>query len=184
MTSDPNVKCFGAALLLDYGLAIIDCLQPIIHTSASLQNFFYYVDLTTHNVTRQVKNSMYVKYTNITKRKIMKYKDAQTNFEYLLRVYPADGVNQEQRHNTYMEIFSIRDPYDIQIMKVIDRTYCHVSTLSIIDAKVYLGDIFFLDYFHGLYRLDILANNDVLITGRYVKEGFTKFAVYSDDLEN
>lgn len=68
-----------------------------------------------------------------------------------------------------MEIFSIRDPYDVQIMKVIDRTYCHVSTLSIIDAKVYLGDIFFLDYFHGLYRLDILANNDVLITGRYVK---------------
>lgn len=69
-------------------------------------------------------------------------------------------------------------------MKVIDRTYLHVTTLSIIDAKVYLGDIFFLDYFHGLYRLDILANNDVLITGRYVKDGFTKFAVYSDDLEN
>lgn len=26
VSSDPNVKCFGAALLLDYGLAIIDCL--------------------------------------------------------------------------------------------------------------------------------------------------------------
>jgi hypothetical protein len=67
-------------------------------------------------------------------------------------------------------------------MKVIDRTYCHAKTLSIIDAKVYLGDIFFLDSINGLYRLDILPNNDVLITGRYIKDGFTKFAVYSDDL--
>lgn len=78
----------------------------------------------------------------------------------------------------------MRDPYDIQIMKVIDRTYLHTKTLSIIDAKVYLGDIFMLDYINGLYRLDILHNNDVLITGRYIKDGFTKFAVYSDDLEN
>lgn len=54
-------------------------------------------------------------------------------------------------------------------MKVIDRTYIHAKTLSIIDAKVYLGDIFFLDYLNGLYRLDILHNNDVLITGRYNK---------------
>ena len=67
-------------------------------------------------------------------------------------------------------------------MKVIDRSYVHTNTLSIIDVKVYLGDIFFLDYINGLYRLDILRNNDVLITGRYIKDGFTKFAVYSDDL--
>jgi hypothetical protein len=69
-------------------------------------------------------------------------------------------------------------------MKVIDRSYVHTQTLSIIDVKVYLGDIFFLDYINGLYRLDILRNNDVLITGRYIKDGFTRFAVYSDDLEN
>lgn len=67
-------------------------------------------------------------------------------------------MNQEQRGNTYMEIFSVRDPYDIQIMKVLDRTYLHTNTLSIIDAKVYLGDIFFLDYINGLYRLDIMNN--------------------------
>lgn len=41
-----------------------------------------------------------------------------------------------------------------------------------------------LDFYNGLYRLDIWHNNDVIITGRYIKEGFTKFAVYSDDLEN
>lgn len=97
-------------------------------------------------------------------------------------MYPADGVNHEARGNTYMEIFSTKDPYDVQIMKVIDRTYIHTTTLSIVDFQVYLGDIFFLDYLHGLYRLDILHNNDVLITGRYAKDGFTKFGIYSDDL--
>lgn len=78
----------------------------------------------------------------------------------------------------------MRDPYDIQIMKVLDRTYLHTENLQIIDVKVYLGDIFMLDYINGLYRLDIWHNNDVIITGRYIKDGFTKFSVYSDDLEN
>ena len=83
-----------------------------------------------------------------------------------------------------MEIFSARDPTELQLFKVIDRTFMHVSTLSITDAKVYLGDIFFLDYLNGLYRLDIMPNQDVLITGRYDKEGFMKFGIYSDDLED
>lgn len=69
-------------------------------------------------------------------------------------------------------------------MKVLDRTYLHTENLQIIDVKVYLGDIFMLDYINGLYRLDIWHNNDVIITGRYIKDGFTKFSVYSDDLEN
>lgn len=67
-----------------------------------MDNYFYYIDLTSHTVTKQVKNPMYVKYTQITKRKIMKYRDIATGYEYVLRVYPADGVNIEQRGNTYM----------------------------------------------------------------------------------
>jgi hypothetical protein len=55
--------------------------------------------------------------------------------------------------------------------------------LSIVDFKIYLGDIFFLDYWSGLYRLDILRSNHIVITGRYLKEGFYRFAVYSDDLQ-
>jgi hypothetical protein len=81
-----------------------------------------------------------------------------------------------------MEIFSVRDPFDIQIMKLIDRSWLNLATLSITDAIVYLGDIFFLDYNRGLYRLDILKNIYVNVTGRYLAEGFTRFAVYSDDL--
>jgi uncharacterized protein YqkB len=127
---------------------------------------------------------MYVKFKEITRRKLMKFQDAETGREYLLRVYFADGVNAEQRGNTYMEIFSVRDPFDLQIMKVIDRSELHLPMLSIMDAKVYLGDIFFIDYESGLYRLDILRSADVVVTGRYPMSGFTRFAVYSDDLEN
>lgn len=88
-------------MLLDYGLAIVDCAKKQ-KESVLYDNYFVYIDLTTHNVTKTVKNPVYVKYSSITKRKLMKYKDAETGYEYLLRVYPADGVNQEQRGNTYM----------------------------------------------------------------------------------
>lgn len=54
-------------------------------------------------------------------------------------------------------------------MKVIDRTYLHIKTFEIVDIKIYLGDIFVLDPVYGLYRLDILRSNDILITGRYEK---------------
>lgn len=153
------------------------------HGVVSLNNIFHYVSLTDGSITKKVKNSMYAKYTSVTRRRIMRFKDPHSGLEYVLRAYFADGVNKEQRGNTYLEIFSITDPYDIQIMKVIDRTYLHLNSFEITDAKVYLGDIFVLDYFYGLYRLDILRNNDVAIMGRFPKDGFTRFSVYSDDLE-
>jgi hypothetical protein len=67
---------------------------------------------------------------------------------------------------------------------VIDRTYLHEVKLSITDVKLYLDDIFLLDSNTGLYRLDILQSQRVLITGKYKQNGMTKFSVYSDDLEN
>lgn len=54
-------------------------------------------------------------------------------------------------------------------MKVIDRTYLHINRFEIVDIKIYLGDIFVLDFVYGLYRLDILRNNDIMIMGRFEK---------------
>lgn len=67
-----------------------------------MENYWIYIDLATHNITKYVKNPTYVKFTEITKRKTMKFRDIHTGYTYLLRSYPADGVNAEQRHNTYM----------------------------------------------------------------------------------
>lgn len=55
--------------------------------------------------------------------------------------------------------------------------------LAITDFKIYLGDMFLLDYFRGVYRLDITRGQHVVITGRYEGEFFTRMSVYSDDLD-
>jgi hypothetical protein len=48
---------------------------------------------------------------------------------------------------------------------------------------VYLGDIFLLDYLNGLFRLDITSGQHITVTGHYQEVGFTRFSVYSDDLD-
>ena len=67
---------------------------------------------------------------------------------------------------------------------MIDRSFIHAKTFAITDVKVYMGDIFVLDYLNGLYRFDFMKNQEVRITGRYDKDGFYKFNVYSNNLEN
>lgn len=55
VTMDKNVKCFDAALFLDYGLAIVDCLK--VNASNSDEpfiNIFFYLDLTGHKVTKVI----------------------------------------------------------------------------------------------------------------------------------
>jgi len=52
VTSDKNVKCFDAALFLDHGMAIIDCLRINQNPSEPFTNIFFYIDLTGHTVTR------------------------------------------------------------------------------------------------------------------------------------
>lgn len=50
------------------------------------------------------------------------------------------------------------------------------------DFKVYLGDLYILDYYHGLSRFDITPSQQIVITGKYIEPGYLKFGVYSDDL--
>ena len=58
----PGAKCFGAAMLLDYGVAIVDCAKRQ-KESLLFDNYFIYIDLTSHKITKLVKNPVYVKYT-------------------------------------------------------------------------------------------------------------------------
>lgn len=114
--------------MLDWGLAIIDCMKTTVdHGVVTLQNSFHYVDLTSGNITKIVKNPMYVPYTKVTQRKLIKFHDPHSGFQYLLRGYISNGVTKALEGNTYFEIFSITDPYNIQIMKVVDRTYLHIK---------------------------------------------------------
>lgn len=107
-------------------------------------------------------------------------------FNYLLRSYFSDGVDEAHADNTYMEIFivPIEDPTEIEPLRVIDRTFLNLNALRIMDAEIYLDDIFLLDFDAGLFRLDILQSQRIAITGQYRDKGFYRFGVYSDDLED
>lgn len=44
---------------------------------------------------------------------------------------------------------------------------------------MYLGDIYILDYWQGLYRVDITNHMQIIVLGHYPAEGFTRFGVFS-----
>ncbi len=49
VTTDKNVKCFDAALFLDHGIAIVDCLRVNVNNlDEPFTNLFFYLDLTNH----------------------------------------------------------------------------------------------------------------------------------------
>lgn len=86
-------------------------------------------------------------------------------------------------NNSYIEFFHASDVHDLEILRVFDRSILGVKQLNIADIKIYLGDIFFLDYYTGLYRLDIKRGQMIEVMGHYRAEHYTKFSIYSDDLD-
>jgi hypothetical protein len=176
--------CFDAALFLDQGLAIVDCAKKGGKVFSTYTNYWYVVDLTSQTIKKKIQNDLYIGFTDISKRKLLKFTHPEAGgFTYLLRSYLSDGVDAEHGENTYMEIFlvPVEDPTDIQPLSIIDRTFLNLNSLRIMDAQIYLDDIFVLDFDTGLWRLDILLSQRVQITGRYRDYGFVKFGVYSDD---
>ena len=187
VTSDKNVVCFDAALFLDHGLAVVDCAEKGTKTFSTYTNYWYIINLADHSVKKKLQNDLFIGYTSITRRKLMKFSHPEAGgFNYLLRSYFSDGVDEAHADNTYMEIFivPIEDPTEIEPLRVIDRTFLNLNALRIMDAEIYLDDIFLLDFDAGLFRLDILQSQRIAITGQYRDKGFYRFGVYSDDLED
>ena len=57
--------------------------------------------------------------------------------------------------------------------------------LSIVDFKVYLGDIYILDYHKGVISFDLTPSQNVIIKGRYrTDSGYISMAVYANNLDN
>lgn len=148
-----------------------------------ISNKFIYFDLAKREIIKESKNAMYIPFTQITKRSLVHFNDPHTGYKYVLRSYYAGGVDAVNANNTYMELFSAYDPLELQILKVIDRTFLHINQLYITDFKIYMGDIFMLDYLNGLFRLDITHGQQIAITLRHLTDTFTRFSVYSDDLD-
>jgi len=74
VTTDKNVKCFDAALFLDHGLAIVDCLRVNVNNDDQpFTNIFFYLDLTGHTVAKVIQNEVYADFRTVTKRKLAKF---------------------------------------------------------------------------------------------------------------
>ena len=70
-------------------------------------------------------------------------------------------------------------------LKVMDRSFLFQDKLSMTDFKLYLGDMYILDYHSGVTRFDITPAQDILITGRYrTNSGYIRMGVFSNNLDN
>jgi hypothetical protein len=103
---------------------------------------------------------------------------------YLLRGYMYDGVDANFENNTYIDVFMVSKPLEPWIVSVIDRTFLGMSTFRAADLRVYLSEIYVLDYTKGLHRIKINTEEDLIYSGFYEAKGFNRFAVYSNNLDD
>ena len=127
---------------------------------------------------------MFVPFTQIHKRKLDIYSDLMSKHTFLLRTYMSDNMSAETIDNGYTEVFMIDNLFDPWVVGVIDRSFLKVSRLRIMDVKIYLGEIYILDCLKGLHRVIVTSSEDLEYQGVYEGKGFTKFGVYSPNLDN
>lgn len=179
--SDPKTTCFDAVWLRASGVILVDCVRQ---GNFALQNVFLYLNATSQQVIqRQVVNDMWVAFTRVTRRKIFHY--TEDGEEYLWRAYFADSVDESHRNNTYAELLLINDPFKPWPIKLMDRSFLHQEKLSITDFKIYLGDMYILDWHTGVISFDITMSQNIVIKGRYrSSSGFSRLGVYTNNLDN
>lgn len=169
-------------------LIVVDCMVKLGKPNPDgklFQNRFVYVRLGSGAILpTHVDTEMYVPFQSVTRRRMLTYVDPESGYHYLLRSYFSDGVSAAHSLNTYVDVFILNDPARPWSLKVIDRSLLQQKELSIMDIQMYLGDIYLLDHKKGLYRMDITVHQQIIITGRYEAQGFTRFGVYSNNLDD
>lgn len=180
---EANITCFDAVLFPAKDLIVVDCMLKL--SNSQFQNRFVYVKLSSGTIMpTHVDTEMYVPFKSVTRRRMLTYVDPESGYHYLLRSYFADSVSAAHSMNTYVDVFILNDPARPWSLAVIDRSLLQQNELSIMDIQMYLGDIYILDNRKGLYRMDITIHQQIVITGRYEAQGFTRFGVYSNNLDD
>lgn len=78
----------------------------------------------------------------------------------------------------------VNEPRKPWVVAVVDRSFLKMSVLRVSDIRVYLSEIYVLDYTKGLHRIRINTEEDLVYNGFYEAKGFTRFAVYSNNLDD
>jgi hypothetical protein len=180
VSNDSNMHCYDAVWFRAEMIAMVDCAK---NSTYGMQNYFLYLNTSSKTVLGQVKNDMYVPFSNIFHRKIRLL--TEDGYHYLFRAYFAEHVDPHFDDNTYVEIMSVNNPLKPWTIRVMDRSFLHQDKLSIMDFEVYLGDIYILDYHSGVIKFDITTSQTIVIAGRYrTDSGFTRLGVYSSNMVN
>lgn len=76
------------------------------------------------------------------------------------------------------------EPLKPWVVSVIDRSFLKTSTLRATDIRVYLSEIYILDYSKGIHRVKINLQEELIYSGFFEAKGFNRFAVYSNNLDD
>jgi hypothetical protein len=162
-------------------LIMVDCTRE---AKFGLQNVFLYINVTSQKpLEKEVMNDMYVPFTVMHRRRMVYLEE--DGEQYIMRAYFADAVDKHFDHNTYMEIMLIKDPMRPWTIKVMDRSLLGQDKLSIMDFKLYLGDMYILCFHSGVISFDLTPAQKIVIKGRYrTDSGYSKMAIYAGKLDH
>ena len=105
--------------------------------------------------------------------------------DYLIRSHFGDSVDHQHSHNTYMEVFIMKNPLKPRIIKLIDRSFLHQDKLAITDFKVYNRQIFLLDFHNGFSVFGLTPAQHLVTEFRYrTDSGYLRMGVFSGNLGN
>ncbi len=110
---------------------------------------------------------MFIPFESITKRKLQLYTEKVSGNTYLLRSYLFDGVDEKNANNTYVDVYMMNEPQRPWVVSIIDRSFLRQSVLRATDIKVYLSEIYILDYSKGLHRVKINFEEELVYQGFY-----------------
>jgi hypothetical protein len=188
LESKDNLHCYDVDEILtrEGEFAVADCGS--FAGGQLLYNMFIYVNLTTKQLIEGTHiQDVFVRYNFISKRRIEVIEDPFTRIPYILRFQLRDGVSQEHKDQTYIEIFKADNPKDPQLLDVIDHTYFEMDSLSIADYQIYANLIYVLIYNKGVYELRLTPDQFVQIRSRFdMRLDITRFRVdrlgFNDDI--
>ena len=101
IANDSNTRCFSSVIFNDFGTAVIDCAEKKSGIVPRWDNYFYYVNLYNKTITKVYSDTFGV-FSDISKRKMIKYRQPDTGLTYFIRTYLATGVDKEHADNTYI----------------------------------------------------------------------------------
>lgn len=91
-------------------MILVDCAVKLTKPNDRgqiIENLFYYFKFSDGSPQKTVRTEMYIDFEKITRRSLEIYSELLSDHTFLLRTYYADGVDEKNSGNTYIDVFMI-----------------------------------------------------------------------------